>query len=144
MAAGVRAPAITARALLARRPAWMNALWLLCAYMACLRVPFDLLVTPVADDQEVWFGLLLTGWPAKLSAPLHLVIYGLGAWGFWHMRTWMWPWASVYAAQVAIGMLVWNLTDPRGAGAVGGVPLFLAGACLAIALWRARCAFGRN
>jgi short-subunit dehydrogenase len=56
----------------------------------------------------------------------------------------MWPWASLYFAQVAIGMLVWGLVY------VGGLRGFLAGGVsaaligmIALALWRSRHLFER-
>ena len=93
----------------AARPGWINALMVFCAYMAFVYVPWDLFLKPVARDEEVWFGILFHGWAAKLTAPPHWAIYAAGLFGFWRMRAWMWPWAAVYAAQVALGMLVWPL-----------------------------------
>lgn len=123
-----------------RRVWWMNALLLFCGYMTFIYLPYDL-AKPLAEDEEVWFGITLHGWPAKLTAPLHWLIYAAGAYGFWRMRSWMWPWAAVYAFQVSIAMLVWNLIDPRG----GGLLVGLAGGALfaipAVALWRSRDAF---
>ena len=46
---------------------------------------------------------------AKLTEPLHWAIYAAGAYGFLRMRPWMHPWAAVYTAQIAIGMLIWPL-----------------------------------
>ena len=125
------------------RPLWMQPLLLFCLYMTFVYMPFDLFWKPVQDDQEVWFGYMLTGWWAKATAPLHWLIYGAGAYGFWHMRTWMWPWAALYVLQVAIGMFVWVvLYQPGNAIAgivVGGVFLIPA-----IALWRARHRFDQR
>src|SRR5215831_19823631 len=95
------------REALGRRPVWMNVLLIFCIYMTFVFMPIDMFVKPVAVDQEAWFGLLLRGWGAKLTEPIHWAIYAAGTYGFWRMRRWMWPWASVYAAQVAIGMVVW-------------------------------------
>jgi hypothetical protein len=53
----------------------------------------------------------------------------------------MWPWAAVYSAQVAIGMFVWNLLDPRGGGLVVGLVAFALFLLPTIALWRARRVF---
>ncbi|MEB2345693.1 MAG: SDR family NAD(P)-dependent oxidoreductase [Deltaproteobacteria bacterium] len=127
-----------------RRPVWMNALLLFCAYMAFVYVPWDFLAKPLALDEEVWFGVRLHGGWAKATEPLHLAIYAAGAYGFWHMRPWMWPWAAVYAAQVAVAMLVWPLLyrDELGGGlaraALFGAISFTVFAALTIALWRAR------
>ena len=93
-----------------KRPWWMNLMLCFCLFMTFVYMPFDMFVKPVAQDQEVWFGLLLEGWAAKLTEPLHWAIYGAGAYGFWTMRTWMWPWGAVYALQVAVSMLLWNVT----------------------------------
>lgn len=119
----------------------MNLIMLFCLYMTFIYMPFDIFFKPVAEDEEVWFGITLHGWPAKLTAPLHWLIYGAGAYGFWHMKSWMWPWAAVYCAQVVVAMLVWNLIDPRGGGIVSGL---IAGAVFlvpTVALARAREVF---
>jgi len=120
---------------LRRRPWWMTLVWAFCLYMTFIYLPFDLFFKPVAEDEEVWFGFVLTGWAAKATAPLHWLIYGAGAYGFWKMSRWMWPWAAVYAAQVMVAMLVWNLVDPRGGGWIPGL---IAAAIFAVptaALW---------
>jgi short-subunit dehydrogenase len=128
------------------RPGWMNALMVFCFYMAVVYVPWDFFVKPVEEDAEVWFGVLLRGWLAKLTEPLHWAIYAAGAYGFLRMRSWMHPWAAVYAAQVAIGVLVWPLlyVIPER-GVLTALPLavvsFAAFAWLTIALWRAKPLF---
>ena len=123
------------------RPLWMNALLLFCAYMAFIYVPWDFLFKPMAEDEEVWFGILLTGWAAKATEPLHWAIYAAGTVGFWRMRPWMHPWAAVYVVQIAIGMFVWALLDDRSRGWAGGVAAALPFVILAVALWRARGRF---
>jgi hypothetical protein len=120
----------------------MNALMLFCAYMAVFYVPWDFFMKPVAVDEEVWFGIVFHGFWAKLTEPLHWAIYAAGAWGFWRMRSWMWPWAPVYVAQIAIAMFVWALTRYGGwsgtaLGAVSAAPFVV----LAVALHRARDRF---
>ena len=82
--------------------------------MTFIYMPFDLFMKPVEEDQEIWFGFTLTGWYAKATEPLHWIIYGLGTYGFWKMKTWMWPWASIYVAQIVISMFVWNILSYRG------------------------------
>ena len=128
---------------LGARPWWMNAVFAFCLFMTLLYLPYDLFWKPVASDAEVWFGLPLHGWAAKATEPLHWAIYAAGAFGFWKMRAWMHPWAALYTAQVAIGMLVWALTDARtdGRGLALGVPPFLAFGALAWQLWRSRAHF---
>ena len=124
-----------------RRPVWMNMIFYFCLYMTFLYMPFDLFFKPVAEDEEIWFGFTLTGWWAKATEPMHWLIYGAGAYGFAKMRSWMWPWAGVYAAQVVIAMFVWNLDHPRGGGWTAG--LIAAGVFMLpmIALLRARSRF---
>ncbi len=130
------------RAQAAKRPTWMNLLMLFCAYMALIYVPWDLFVKPVHMDEEVWFGVLFHGVTAKWLAVPHGLIYALGAWGFWRMKSWMWPWAAVYTAQVAISMAVWPVLYGEGPGRffLGA----LAGGAFVIptvALWRAQPRF---
>jgi short-subunit dehydrogenase len=128
-----------------QRPWWMNVLMLFCAYMAIVYMPWDIFVKPVARDAEAWFGFLLHGWWAKLTEPLHWAIYAAGAYGFWRMRDWMWPWAVVYAAQVAIGMFVWNVVYVGGGrGWLVGAVSFVPFAAIAMALWNAQDRFGRK
>ena len=125
------------------RPIWMNALLLFCAYMTFIYVPWDMFFKSVEDAEEVWFGILLTGWAAKLTEPIHLLIYGAGTIGFWKMKTWMHPWACLYTAQVAIGMFIWSLLDQRGPGIVSGLVVSLPFVLLAVALWRAKQRFNQ-
>lgn len=119
----------------------MNLMGLFCLYMACVYLPFDMFFKPLAEDREVWFGVALAGWWAKATEPIHWIIYALGAWGFWGMRRWMWPWAAVYSVQIAVGMLVWNLTDARGRGALAGAITAVVFMIPTIALWRAKPLF---
>ncbi|MDP6472728.1 MAG: hypothetical protein QF921_16595 [Pseudomonadales bacterium] len=127
----------------AKRPWWMNLMLGFCLYMAFIYMPFDIFYKPVAEDEEVWFGFVLHGWAAKATEPLHWLIYGAGAWGFWHMRSWMWPWAALYCLQVAIAMLVFNLLDERG-GWMAGLVAMAVFMIPTVALWRARSAFGTS
>ncbi len=130
---------------LARRPAWMNAVLAFSIFMAAIYVPWDFWCKPVSRDAEVWLGFALHGWAAKATEPLHWAIYAAGAYGLWRMRPWLWPWASLYAAQVAIAMLVWPVRT-RG-GLVGwstGLLAALPFAALCVAFWRSRAEFGRR
>ena len=91
------------------------------------------------EDQEIWFGFTLTGWWAKATEPLHWLIYGLLAYGFWRMKSWMWPWASAYVAQIVIAMFVWNiLNDGNLIAALGSALIF---SIPLIALWRSKDRF---
>ncbi len=120
----------------------MNAMLAFCAFMSFIYLPYDLFWKPVAQDQEVWFGIMLNGWAAKATEPLHWAIYAAGTWGFWRMRPWLHPWAALYVAQIGLGMLVWSVRDERGAGALGGLVSALPFALLAWLLWRSRARFG--
>jgi hypothetical protein len=90
-----------------------------CAYMTFIYLPWDVFIKPLEVDQEVWFGILFTGWAAKAGALLHWLVYGAGTLGLWHMRAWLQPWLSLYLLQIAYGMAYWSLTDPRGSGLAG-------------------------
>ena len=127
-----------------RRPWWMNLVFYFCIYMTFLYMPFDFFLKPVALDHEIWFGFALTGWWAKATEPLHWLIYGAGAFGFWKMRSWMWPWAAAYCAQVVIAMFVWNIINENGRGVIGGL---IAAAIFAVPtffLWRAKPLFDKD
>jgi short-subunit dehydrogenase len=130
------------RALFSGRPSWMNALMVFSAYMAFVYCPWDILIKPAAVDEEVWFGIRFEGGAAKLTGLVHWAVYAAGAYGFRKMRGWMWPWAAVYAAQVAFSMLVWPWLYMGGVvgflvGVVSVVPFGL----LTWALWDARPLF---
>jgi len=128
------------RVVFSGRPGWMNALMVFSAYMAFVYMPWDLFVKPVEVDEEVWFGVIFYGWTAKFTGLFHWAVYAAGAYGFRYMKSWMWPWAAVYAAQVAFGMLVWNLI--YGVSGLGGLIVaagsFLVFGALARELWRAQ------
>jgi hypothetical protein len=127
----------------ARRPWWMNALMLFCAWMAFVYIPFWDLPKPVSRDEEVWFGLTFHDRWAKLLLLPHWFVYAAGALGFWRMRAWMWPWAALYAAQVAFSMLVWPLLEVGAEGRAIAAGAASAALWLWIAreLWRARARF---
>jgi len=124
------------RGVFAGRPFWMNVLMVFCAYMSFVYVPWDFFVKPVAQDAEVGFGVMLPGAAAMATEPLHWLIYTAGAYGFYRRKSWMWPWAAVYAATVAIGMLLWPILyhDHLVVGALAFVPF----AWLTRELWRAQ------
>ena len=120
------------------RPWWVTALGLFCAYMTFVYLPFDLFYKPIAQDEEVWFGLVLHGRAAKATEPLHWAIYAAGTWGFLRPRPWIWVASALYVGQIAVGMIVWNVTDPRGAGWMAGLGTGAVFAALAVLLWRQR------
>ena len=124
----------------AGRPFWMNALMLFCFYMTFIYMPFDIFFKPVNEDEEVWFGFVLHGWWAKATEPFHWFIYGAGAYGFFKMKRWMFPWAALYTFQIAIAMLVWNYSyggENMTFGVVAASPFVVLG----VMLLRARTQF---
>jgi hypothetical protein len=127
-----------------RRPLWMNLIFYFCVYMTALYMPFDMFLKPVAEDHEIWFGFSLTGWWAKATEPLHWLIYAAGAYGFWKMKSWMWPWAAVYSAQVVIAMFVWNVININGRGLIGGVIAVAIFSLPMLALWRSKKLFSAS
>ena len=121
------------------RPWWMSLIFYFCIYMTFIYMPFDLFLKPVAEDEEIWFGFTLTGWYANATEPLHWLIYGFGAYGFWRMKKWMWPWASVYVAQIVIAMFVWNILKDNNLMAASISALIF---CFPmVALWRSKDKF---
>lgn len=124
-----------------KRPWWMNGLLLFCAYMTFIYVPWDFFSKPVDEAEEVWFGVLLTGMAAKITEPLHWLIYFCGMRGFWRLKTWMHPWAVIYTLQIAIGMAVWCVFDPRGPGLLYGLLSAIPFLVIALLLWREKLRF---
>ena len=125
------------------RPWWMSATMIFCAYMAFVYLPWDLFVKPVAQDEEVWFGIEFRGPLAKLAALPHWFVYGAAVYGFRRRRPWMAIWAPAYAAQVAFGIYVWKALDAGGGltGFVLGLLPALPMAGLAFAFWSSRAYF---
>jgi uncharacterized protein len=126
----------------AERPWWMNALMVFSAFEAFVYIPWDFFFKPIPVDEEAWFGLLLRGPAAKLTEPFHWAIYAAAAYGFWRMRTWMWPWAALYAASVTFGAFLWPLVYVGGARAMvlsiaSAIPLAL----ITRALWQSQDLF---
>ena len=89
------------------RPLWMNACLVFSAFMAFFYVPWDIFIKPVAEDREVWFGIMFSGWAAKWAAIPHGFVYGGAVYGFLRRRPWMSLWGALYCAQVAFSMWVW-------------------------------------
>ena len=127
-----------------KRPWWMNLMWIFTIYMTFIYLPYDIFTKDVAIAEEVWFGFVLKGWWARLTEPLHWLIYGLGAYGFWKMKRWMHPWAALYVFQIAIAMAMFNMLDPRGVGIWGAVLTFALFVWPAIVLWRAKARFNES
>ena len=96
------------RANVAARPWWMTAMALLCAATVVFLVYRDLFV-PHVRDTEVWLGFELHGDAARYTAPLHWLIFAVGAWAFWHARPWILRASAAYLAYVALSHVVWWL-----------------------------------
>ena len=126
---------------LTARPWWMQLLLAFSIFMTFVYLPWDVLIKPLGEDQEVWFGVLFTGWFAKLGGLLHWLVYGAASYGYLKMKRWMHPWSVIYLLQIALGMLVWSLLDERGGGLATGS--IVAGFFLLIAYfsWRERARF---
>ena len=136
----------TVTAELRRRPWWMNLIWGYCVVWTVIFLPADVFLEPVQDAEDVWFGYRFHDWPAKTSAVVHWFVYGAGAYGFWRMSRWMWPWAALYFGQVAIAMLVWNLAYEGffGGGIVPGAISAALFVVPTVALWRVKPLFRGN
>jgi short-subunit dehydrogenase len=127
------------RDLLRNRPWWMNAVMVFCGYMTFVYMPWDIFAKPVADDQEVWFGVLFVGWAAKWAALPHWFVYAAGLYGLRRRRPWMSIAAPLYLGQVTIGMLMWPILTYGSLlgvllGSIAAVPFAL----LTMAFWNAR------
>ena len=109
----------------------MNVIFVFCVYMTFIYLPWDVLIKPVSEDEEVWFGILFDGWLAKVGGVMHWVVYAALTFGFWSMSRWLNLWGALYLLQVALSMVVWGWLNSEGAEAwtslaVGG--LFAVGA----------------
>ena len=93
------------------RPVWINGLMLFSSYMAFVYMPWDIFWKPVAEDKEVWFGIMFTGGWAKLMALPHWFVYAAATHGFRRRRPWICTWGALYTAQVSLGMLIWNINS---------------------------------
>jgi short-subunit dehydrogenase len=121
------------------RPWWMNAIMVFCGFMAFIYMPWDIFWKPVERDQEVWFGVMFTGWWAKIMALPHWFVYAAAVYGFRRHRDWMGVAGALYVGQVAIGMLIWPIVNYGGLlgvvlGLIAAVPFGL----LTVAFWNAR------
>jgi hypothetical protein len=97
------------------RPWWMTALAIFCLLTIAFLVPRDLFFEKTRDV-EVWLGFELRGRAALATAPLHWLVFAIGAWGFWRERPWILPAAAGYAFYVALSHLVWSEASPNGRG----------------------------
>lgn len=118
------------------RPWWMTGLALFCALTVPFLVYRDFALDHVRDV-EVWFGFEVRGAAALATAPLHYLIFAVGAWGFWTQQPWILPAAAAYESYVALSHLVWNQVSPNGYGLVSGIAQTIAFFLPAILLWTA-------
>jgi hypothetical protein len=93
----------------------MLALSAFCAATVLFLVPRDLLFAETRDV-EVWLGFEVRGAAALLTAPIHWLLFGVGAWAFWTRRPWIVPCAAAYVFYVALSHLVWSEASPNGSG----------------------------
>ena len=128
---------------LAHRPRWMTALAVFCLASVLVLVARDLFHPP-SRDVEVWVGFELHGTAARLTAPLHWIIFLVGAWGFWSQRPWIVPAAAAYAFYIALSHLVWSEASPNGHGWVAGLAQALVLSIPGVLLLRARRAPARG
>jgi hypothetical protein len=98
----------------------MTAMAAFCAATVLFLVPRDLFFAETRDV-EVWLGFEVRGAAARLTAPLHWAIFGVGAWAFWTARPWILPAAAAYAFYVALSHLVWSEASPNGRGWPAGL-----------------------
>jgi short-subunit dehydrogenase len=121
------------------RPWWMSLTMTFCAFMAFLYMPWDVFIKPMAEDQEVWFGILFHGFWAKVMAIPHWFVYAAAVYGFRRRRPWMAFWAPAYVAQVAFGMYLWTAIQTGGfSGIFVGLFPALPFIGLTYAFWTAR------
>ncbi|MFK7895518.1 MAG: SDR family NAD(P)-dependent oxidoreductase [Myxococcota bacterium] len=121
------------------RPWWMSAVMIFSAYMAFIYVPWDFFAKPMAEDEEVWFGILFKGFWAKLLALPHWYVYAAAVYGFRRRRPWMAFWATAYTLQVAFSIYVWSVFETGGmSGLLLGLIPALPFLGLAYAFWNAR------
>ena len=114
----------------------MTALSLFCVASVVLMITRDLFY-PASRDVEVWFGFEVHGTAARLTAPLHWILFLAGAWGFWSQRPWILPAAAAYAFYIALSHLVWSEASPKGHGWMAGLAQALALSIPGVLLLRA-------
>ncbi len=119
------------------RPRWMTAAALFCFATVPFLISRDLW-HPAARDVEVWLGFELHGTAARVTAPLHWLVFALGGWGFWRARPWIVPAAAAYAFYVALSHLIWSEASPNGHGWLAGVAQALVFSLPGVLLLRAR------
>jgi hypothetical protein len=125
---------------LADRPLWLNALLAFCVYVTFIYSPWDYFSKPVAEAEDVWLGYVFRGEAARLTEPIHFLVYLALTWGLWQMRPWMRFWGTVYMVQLTIAFGVWGILDDRGHWLMAPASLVIWG-LLTWAYWRAAVIF---
>lgn len=123
-----------------KRPWWLNLILLFCLFMTFAYSIFDVVLKPVAEDEDVWLGFVFTGWGAKIGGVVHWIVYAALAWGIWHLRPWAWWLGSLYTTQVAAAMFLWPLLQNEGSLLTSSIAGLLF-AVPAVAFWRSRPLF---
>ena len=124
-----------------KRSWWLNLILLFSLYMTFVYSVFDVVLKPMAEDEDVWLGYTFTGLGAKIGGVVHWIVYGALSWGLWHMRPWAWLLGSIYVTQVLIAMALWPvLNDSAGGWWAGAISAGIF-AVPAVAFWRARDQF---
>jgi len=132
--------AINVKAEWSKRSWWLNLIMLFSLFMVFIYTPFDVFLKPLAEDEDVWFGYMFTGWAAKVGGVVHCIVYAAIAWGLWKMRPWVWWVGGLYLSQVAIAMFLWPLFQSEN-GMIGAIVAGTLFAIPAVAFWRAKDQF---
>lgn len=93
----------------------MTALAGVCVLALVINVPRDLFFAETRNV-EVWLGFEVRGAWALATAPLHWMIFAVGAWALYTGRPWAVPAVVVYVMYVAVSHLVWSEVSPNGRG----------------------------
>jgi hypothetical protein len=93
---------------------------------------------PGARGTEVWFGFEVTGTPALLTAPLHWMIFAVGAWACWTQQPWALPAFAGYLFYSAFSHLVWSEVSANGRGWPIGLLQAIVISSIALLVLRAR------
>lgn len=108
-----------------------------CAATLIIAVTSDVFFAG-ARGTEVWFGFELTGPLALLTAPLHWIIFAVGAWALWTQRPWALSAFAGYLFYSAFSHLVWSEASAHGRGWQVGVLQAIAISAMALLVLRVR------